>query len=221
METLELTNVLIGTPVSVGLYESRLGNLPDQDLEYVLEGVETETAQDITGKILCDHYSHGHYKLAVLNAVREYLTTHLNPHLIGKFGIEAIEYKEIHSPRQYNYGTDELYIDFKMKECYADIITAFAEGAADDLDEFLENTNKSYEGFSSLMPQSTDELLEGLEDDPERSVAALIDFYLQERTDFYETDHNEVFLEKFEQDFSIYDVLEPEGIELLNKERGE
>ena len=94
-------------------------------------------------------------------------------------GIEiTIKCKEIYSPKEYNFGTDEIVMDVtysKMK------ILQVVKKDYENFDKFLKDNYTSYDGFMSFTSNNFDDWLVDFEENNDRSVGAVLSYLFQER----------------------------------------
>jgi hypothetical protein len=93
-------------------------------------------------------------------------------------GIEiTIKCKEIYSPKEYNFGTDEIVMDVtysKMK------ILQVVKKDYENFDKFLKDNYTSYDGFMSFTSNNFDDWLVDFEENNDRSVGAVLSYLFQE-----------------------------------------
>lgn len=95
--------------------------------------------------------------------------------------IKSIEYKGLYSPRYYNFETDKLDlivncdIEALKKYCFEDNKARF--------DTYLHDNFTSYDGFISFVPNNAKEFVLRYEDDTERLLNIMIEYYLLENLD--------------------------------------
>jgi hypothetical protein len=93
-------------------------------------------------------------------------------------GIEiTIKCKEIYSPKEYNFGTDEIVMDVtysKMK------ILQVVKKDYENFDKFLKDNYTSYDGFMSFTSNNFDDWLVDFEENEIRSVGAVLSYLFQE-----------------------------------------
>ena len=95
--------------------------------------------------------------------------------------IKSIEYKGLYSPKYYNFETDklELVIDCDIEAlktyCFKDNCGLF--------DLYLYENFTSYDGFISFVPNNVKEFMSKYEDDTERLLNVMIEYYLLNNID--------------------------------------
>ena len=171
---IELTSDLFPI-VDVGTYESQLDayNFLRETDEMSREGN--------------DHYwlyfDNGKY----MNFIKEEVTNYIQEHIVGELrdlnlGIRDVKVDKIVSPRQYNYGTDNLYFDLIVAPNFIEIlINDIKQQEISELESFLEGAFSSQPGFASYMPNSINALIDALNDpkEIERGVAAYLTYKTQ------------------------------------------
>ena len=92
------------------------------------------------------------------------------------YGVEGFANFKFRSPSQYNYVGDWIDIDVKMKEGWKKDVQNNAKIFFSDVNviEFIKLNYSSGPGYVNLMPTDYDELIEGIEDDNYRAVAAYL-----------------------------------------------
>jgi hypothetical protein len=127
-------------------------------------------------------------------------------------GIRDIICEKIHSPKSYNYTSDELYFDLVVNKNFnqminSDLLTKI-ELEHKELSEFLKEHYSSRPGFVSFMPNNIEDLSELLSDengtDYDRGVAAYLNYLL--RNEIKEWSDQEKFLE-YISDNNGFDVM--------------
>lgn len=84
-----------------------------------------------------------------------------------KVDAPKITYYGYHSPREYNFSTDEFYFEFESNYIGYILRTCLSADNRDDFEQFLKGNYTSYDGFISFIPNSvkdfTKEFLQGAE----------------------------------------------------------
>jgi len=153
----------------VGMYNTRLD--PDS-----LLNIEENELSDEEYEKYQNNFNLDKYKKWIMSSIKDYVMIELdlldtlksiNPH------IKDVTFEKIWSPKEYNYGNDELDFDLVVEN-------GFDKYILDDIVEmdYYDSPHKSQPGFSSFMPQNIEDLKAGIENDAgeyERCVAAWIE----------------------------------------------
>lgn len=144
--------------VSVGMYDSILS--------------PTNHEQDVMQQE-CDDYHPFNYvsidvddwKSDILDFSRTWMEKEVIP-IMNKYGVDHIRVDNIHSPKYYNFHTDELYVTVFMQDDWRSLmhnyLAAFKQSK--EFQKYIDEHFCSHDGFSSLMPKSFDEI-EAFNDD--------------------------------------------------------
>lgn len=90
--------------------------------------------------------------------------------------IKSIEYKGLYSPKYYNFETDKLEL---IIECDIEALKTYCfKDNCGDFDLYLCDNFTSYDGFISFVPNHVKEFMSKYEDDTERLLNVMIEFYL-------------------------------------------
>lgn len=169
----ELTTNLVPF-LNVGMYNTVLDM--DEVFDYEIQATPEED---------------GEFELPTIEQYNKYILEQTKPYLakfveeLKKFPFLSIvggESVSIHSPKYYNYGTDELYFDIETSEDFDTILKNFLayleeKSETESFESFLKERYKSYDGFVSFMPQSISELLEN--DDSDRGMATILTYLME------------------------------------------
>ena len=116
----------------------------------------------------------------------------------------------IESPKSYNYGSDELYFDLVIKGTVKESWDKYFENVDQgNLNKYLQESNKSYDGFVSFMPQSIEELEDLINsgEDDERAFAAILNYELDTNDD---NEYQEELMETVNNDKYMHDFFSEE-----------
>jgi hypothetical protein len=95
-----------------------------------------------------------------------------------------------HSPRQYNYGGDEMYFDL-----YTDLdMKEWARNHPEAIRWYCDHWDyRNRPGFVSLMPKNFDQFIYAVDNDPERALAVILTYLSEIKIDGYITltDHDD------------------------------
>ena len=96
--------------------------------------------------------------------------------------IKSMEFKELDSPREYNYRTDRLVINMEFDE---EKLTKYCfEDKRGSFEKYLRETYTSRSGFISFVNSNINEFENEVKDDLHYNV--MVEFYLLEEVDFEE-----------------------------------
>ena len=198
--------------LNVNMYNSTLDS--DEVLSNDLEEL-TEEAKDL----YFDLYDNKKYVEFILNESNKFMQNIWKPILtnlkiIGNinFGIYDIEATSIYSPKQYNYGGDELNYKISVDENFDKLLKTkldiIVKNEKTKFEKYLEQY-KSIDGFWSYMPDNIKDLTEFLnKDNPDydRGISIMLKYMLgdkikEKQQEFviqvYESEHNYLdFLDK-------------------------
>jgi hypothetical protein len=181
--------------IDVGMYDSILSP------EYVLDK-EQEYGEEYWDKFDIEKYTS-----FIFDSAKEVFENFYLPAL-KELDLKIISgtVVKIHSPKQYNYGSDELYFDLELEGTLKESFDKYYESVDQgEFDAFLQENNKSYDGFVSFMPQSLEELEEIIKSgkDDERALAAILNYELSlDGNPYQETLEEIVDNNKDQHDFS-------------------
>ena len=113
------------------------------------------------------------WKKELTKVCQDYLDEHVTDGL-RNYGLVGIEAEDIWSPKYYNYHQDELNMTVSMAEGWQEIMKEKIEAwrGRQDVQEYISENWRSYDGYMNFMPESLDELLE--EDDVYRQLAGYL-----------------------------------------------
>lgn len=148
-----------------GFYNS---NLYDDDMLYFISQDEEKPYDFVDGG-----WS------AFTNTVARKITDLLNDYCRGGL-IKKITFKELYSPRYYNYETDRLVLDV---ECDWKGLIDYCYETSADFDKYLHDNFTSCSGFTSFVPNNITSFFNKLDDDFERLSQVVIEYYLLNRID--------------------------------------
>jgi hypothetical protein len=95
--------------------------------------------------------------------------------------IKSIEYKGLYSPKYYNFETDKLEL---VIDCDIEALKTYCfKDNCGDFDLYLYENFTSYDGFVSFVPNNLKEFYAKYEDDTERLLNVMIEFYLLQNLD--------------------------------------
>lgn len=132
--------------------------------------------------------------------------------------IKKVEVISAHHPASYNYGGDSLNFDIIAKDINAlkdSLISKLSD--IDGIDKKLHDKFKSYSGFTSFMPQSLEEVIEYMDSDIERGIAAALTILISEEDlwgDFKEIEDD--VIEYIHGNTSYTDFFTKDGISMLD-----
>lgn len=95
--------------------------------------------------------------------------------------IKSIEYKGLYSPKYYNFETDKLEL---VIDCDIEALKTYCfKDNCGDFDLYLYENFTSYDGFISFVPNNLKEFYTKYEDDTERLLNVMIEYYLLNNID--------------------------------------
>ena len=117
--------------------------------------------------------------------------------------IKSIEYKGLYSPRYYNFETDKLNL---IIDCDVEALKKYCfEDNKAEFDVYLHDNFTSYDGFISFVPNNVKEFMSEYEDDTERMLNVMIEYYLLENLDLETYEYATV---EYAQD-CLHDYMKP------------
>jgi len=196
-------NLELGTQlvkfIDVGMYNSELAS------ENVLDDDEMSEEQWGT-------FDNKKYTQFILESGKEVFNNSYLPQLKSlDLDIISGEAIRVQSPKYYNYGSDELYFDLVIKGTVKESWDKYFENVDQgELNKYLQERNKSYDGFISFMPHSIEELEDLINsgEDDERAFAAILNYELDTNDD---NEYQEELLEKVNNDKYLYDFFSEEA----------
>jgi hypothetical protein len=168
--------------VSVGMYGTVLS--PEEVLEnelYVLNSDEND-------KYWCELFSDELYNEMILDNAKDVVNDIVLPDLLKLgVGIQSIDNYSIHSPRQYNFETDQLYYDINVVEDFnVVLINKLKEQNQEELAKFLKDNYSSYSGFMSFTSNNIEDLFDGINDWKDQDIAAGLTFLIKDNIKDYQ-----------------------------------
>ena len=146
------------------------------------------------------------------NFILEKAKTFINKWVVDELkelgiGIMGVVVHKIVSPKYYNYGCDKLYYDLTVTSGFLHLIrTDIDKQNTIDLDNYLHEAFSSHPGYLSFMPNSIEDLKEGLVeggDDVILCVAAYLTYLLKDKFEEWQTD----FEQSVTENHSDFDFL--------------
>lgn len=117
--------------------------------------------------------------------------------------IKSIEYKGLYSPRYYNFETDKLNL---IIDCDIEALKTYCfDDNKAEFDTYLHDNFTSYDGFISFVPNNVKEFASKYEDDTERLLNVMIEFYILQNLDLETYRYATV---EYAQD-CLYDYMKP------------
>lgn len=103
--------------------------------------------------------------------IGEMFTDVMNMRISEIFPSFRYNFEKVVSPKQYNYGTDEIYAtaNFDMKE-----IIDYLVANKESFDSYAKDNFSSYDGFVSFLPNNYDEFLNEMNKADERTMSSFI-----------------------------------------------
>lgn len=178
------------TEIFQGFYESELYN---SDTEY---SFNTNNDEDGQGYELQDWEG---FTQAVAKEHADLLFDNLEQ---KEQIIKSIEYKGLYSPRYYNFETDKLDL---IVDCDIEALKGYCFKNYKAFDLYLHDNFTSYDGFISFVPNNVKEFAEKYEDDKERLLNVMIEFYILQNLDLETYRYATV---EYAQD-CLYDHMKP------------
>ena len=174
-----------------GFYESELYN---SDTEY---NINTNCEEGEQGYELQDWEG---FTQAVAKAHADLLFDNLEQ---KEQVIKSIEYKGLYSPRYYNFETDKLEL---VIDCDVEALKTYCfKDNCGEFDLYLYDNFTSYDGFISFVPNNVKEFMSKYEDDTERLLNVMIEFYILQNLDLETYRYATV---EYAQD-CLYDHMKP------------
>lgn len=131
----------------VGFYESFLY---DSDTAYYAEKNTAEYYNECCGRDVVDmndlEVDYRAYTKDVVEAIVD-----VYPQFMPDGLVESIKFRNMWSPREYNYATDEIYVKAKLSKTWRSQMRAFMKENAEWLRDRIFKDWTSYDGFISFM----------------------------------------------------------------------
>jgi hypothetical protein len=160
--------------IRVGMYESNISPYNVFD-DYTINDDKENGYIHYDVDYFWSNFQNDKYKKRIQELASEFL----NGKIDDDEGIEiTIKCKEIYSPKEYNFSTDEIVMDVtysKMK------ILQVVKKEYENFDGFLKDNYTSYDGFMSFTSNNFDDWLVDFEENNDRSVGAVLSYLFQER----------------------------------------
>lgn len=155
-----------------GFYES---NLYNSDTEYYLNEYLNGTSDNPKAYEIKDF-------AGFCRKVSEYAVSLLESDLnVDSDILSDFRLLEIDSPRYYNFRTDRLILSVNVD---VDLLQGYAYSSHPiEFESYLKENFTSYDGFISFVPNNLSDFLEWAEQEQDRAIDVLIEFYLLSRID--------------------------------------
>lgn len=208
--------------INVGMYHGELN--PDYII-YIDE--ESEYTEDE----YWENWDNEKYNNFILKSAREFIKENVTPYFRKlNLGVKTIKVERIYSPKQYNYGDDQLYFTLAVrKEKFIENILKKLNSddenySEENMDEWLSEEYKSRPGFISYMPQRKKDLIGCLDvkdDDYERGIAAFLTYVITEvdnKENFWQEEFVDFVRKKIGSEIIPEDFLSDHYWENINNE---
>lgn len=180
---------IIYIPSFPGFYHSHLSAMVDQEEEYIIENYieegilkEWDDYEELCEVIDID------YTTTHENIAKDYYCEYegiVNELWLEKIGIKLWAFESLWNPEYYNYSSDEVKV-----YCEIDInkILEYLESKKEAFTKFIQENNRSCDGFISFMDDSYSVYIDNIKDDlKENQVSQIIEFFIEENVeDHYE-----------------------------------
>lgn len=170
--------------ISVGMYDSNIS--PDDIFDdYSINDDKENGYIHYDSEYFWDNFQNGRYVKRIEQLAGEYL----NGTIQSESGIEVtIKCKEIYSPKEYNFNTDEIVMDVTYSKTK---ILQLIKKDNETFNQFLKDKYSSYDGFMSFTSNNFDDWLVDFEDNNVRAVGAVLRF---------------LFIDWINEDYDEFDV---------------
>jgi len=160
--------------IRVGMYDSHISSDSIFD-DYTINDDKENGYIHYDSDYFWENFQNDKYKKRINELASEFLDGKID----NDNGIEiTIKCKEIYSPKEYNFATDEIVMDVtysKMK------ILQVVKKDTETFNQFLKDNYTSYDGFMSFTSNNYDDWLVDFEENEIRSVGAVLSYLFQER----------------------------------------
>lgn len=140
---MKTTKIEISLPFFLGFYESPY-DISDMDIESELQGFEDEfgleglTADDL-------EIDYGAYKKMVGKEFAQQWKE------FAPSSVKSVNFKEVYSPRFYNFSTDEIIAEIELAEDWKKEVDAFVSANIEMLEKRIKEDWTSRDGFVSFI----------------------------------------------------------------------
>ena len=160
--------------IRVGMYESNISPYNVFD-DYSIDDDKKNGDIHYSSEYYWDNFQNDKYKKRIQELASEFLDGKID----NDNGIEiTIKCKEIYSPKEYNFGTDEIVMDVTYSKMR---ILQVVKKDHENFNQFLKDNYTSYDGFMSFTSNNFDDWLVDFEENEVRSVGAVLSYLFQER----------------------------------------
>lgn len=158
--------------IRVGMYESNISPYNVFD-DYSIDDDKKNGDIHYSSEYYWDNFQNDKYKKRIQELSSEFLDGKID----NDNGIEiTIKCKEIYSPKEYNFGTDEIVMDVTYSKMR---ILQVVKKDHENFNQFLKDNYTSYDGFMSFTSNNFDDWLVDFEENEIRSVGAVLTYLFQ------------------------------------------
>ncbi len=178
--------------------------------DYVLSSSLDELSIKMQSKYW-ELFNNSKYMEMIFKSAKSYIESDIKDFLTDlNLGIKDVKAVKIHSPREYNFETDQIYFNLIVTKDFDKRLVKWIK-ANDSNEAFLEyiaDRYTSYSGFMSFTPNNPSGLIEQMGKEIERCSGAVLSYLIQENKDEWQQD----FLEAVNQD-AFYTEFLPDNEE--------
>jgi len=175
MKTIETSTNLIPC-LDVGTYNGYC------ESDYVLSSSLDELSIEMQNKYW-ELFDNGKYMNMLFRQSKLHIESDIKDFLIGLgLGIKDVKAIKIHSPREYNFETDQVYFNLTVTNDFEKRLVKWLKdnGNNEALHKFLIDRYKSYDGFMSFTPCTVFDLILSMRGDVARCSGAVLSYLIQD-----------------------------------------
>lgn len=160
--------------IRVGMYDSHISSDSIFD-DYTINDDKENGYIHYDVDYFWENFQNDKYKKRINELASEFLDGKID----NDNGVEiTIKCKEIYSPKEYNFATDEIVMDVTYSKMR---ILQVVKKDHENFNQFLKDNYTSYDGFMSFTSNNFDDWLVDFEENEIRSVGAVLSYLFQER----------------------------------------
>lgn len=181
MKTIE-TGTQLMPLVRVGTYDGQTCDINNLVNSYEINQDFKEGYVPFDAEMYWDKgYDHNKFKQDIVNMATNYINQMFTEIKKLGLGIKKIVIQDLHSPRYYNFETDQLYFDLVVNNNFhknlLKVINKLSKEQKDNLDKWLRDNFSSYDGFTSFTANNLGDLMSEIKAEEIRETSVFLYWY--------------------------------------------
>jgi hypothetical protein len=171
-------------PLFNGYYDSIWGT--DRDEENEIECINEQRKEKGLDPITWDDckFNYGDH----FNNLSKAISREISEWLIKEKYVNKYKFEKLSSPKQYNYNTDAIYIEYSLTKENKKNITKYLLNHRLKFEKYLKDRYTSYDGFFSSYSNNVNDWLDNDYFTHEHKLGAVLDFIIRNEDDLREID---------------------------------